>query len=82
MKSYTIGVRVMPRPEVLDSPGRTIQGSLLAEGFRLKEVKAGKYFQLVVEEATESAAKDLAGKIAEHSLCNPLIENYELEVVH
>jgi phosphoribosylformylglycinamidine synthase PurS subunit len=79
--SFKIGVRVMPRDEVLDSQGRTIQGSLKTEGFMVSDVKAGKYFRLELSEPSLDAAKSAAKKIAEHSLCNPLIEKYELEVI-
>ena len=81
MKPIIVGVKVLPRDEVLDSQGRTIHGSLKSEGFALTEVKAGKYFKLALNESTEDQAKKTAQKIAEHSLCNPLIEKFELEVL-
>lgn len=74
-----IGVKVLPRQEVLDSQGRTVQNSLLENGFPIMDCKIGKYIVLDVEANSFEEAKAQVDKMAEFVLYNPLIENFEVE---
>lgn len=76
-----IGVKVMPRNEVLDSQGRAVERTLSQHGKELSSCRVGKYIQLEIDESTEEKALSKAREIAEFVLYNPLIENYELEVL-
>lgn len=77
-----IGVRVLPKEEVLDSQGRTVQKTLEQNGFELKGCRVGRYIVLNVNEDNEERALQKAKEISEFVLYNPLIEKYELEVIH
>jgi phosphoribosylformylglycinamidine synthase PurS subunit len=74
-----IGVKILPRQEVLDSQGRTVQNSLLENGFPIMDCKIGKYIVLDVEANSFEEAKAQVDKMAEFVLYNPLIENFEVE---
>ena len=76
-----IGVKVMPRTEVLDSQGRAVEKTLSQHGKSLDSCRVGKYIQLEIKEDNEEKALAQAREIAEFVLYNPLIEKYELEVI-
>ena len=76
-----IGVKILPKNEVLDTQGRAVESTLKTHGQAVDQVRVGKYVQLEIEERDEAKALARAKEIAEFVLYNPLIENYELEVV-
>lgn len=76
-----VGVRVLPRKEVLDTQGRAVSQSLSQNGFTLKTCHVGKYIELEIETQNKQEALDKAKEIAEFVLYNPLIEDYELEAL-
>jgi phosphoribosylformylglycinamidine synthase len=77
-----IGVKVLPKNEVLDTQGRAVEGTLKAHGREVAHCRIGKYVQLEIAETDETRALERAREIAEFVLCNPLIESFELEVVN
>ncbi|OFZ15991.1 MAG: phosphoribosylformylglycinamidine synthase, purS protein [Bdellovibrionales bacterium RBG_16_40_8] len=76
-----IGVRVMPRKEVLDSQGRAVERTLRAHGKNLSHCRVGKYIELEIDEKDRQKALAKATEMCEFALHNPLIETYELEVL-
>ena len=76
-----IGVRVMPRKDVLDSQGRAVERSISQMGMKISSCIVGKYIVLDFAAMTGDQALSEAKKIAEDILHNPLIESYELEAL-
>lgn len=76
-----IGVKILPKNEVLDTQGRAVEGTLKAHNREVAQCRVGKYVQLEIAEADESKALARAKEITEFVLYNPLIETFELEVV-
>ncbi len=76
-----IGVKVMPRKEVLDSQGRAVERTLRTQGEKLSYCRVGKYVELDIEETDKDKALAKATQICEFVLYNPLIETFELEVL-
>jgi phosphoribosylformylglycinamidine synthase subunit PurS len=76
-----IGVKILPKNEVLDTQGRAVESTLRANKHPLSQCRVGKYVQLDLEEADEGKALLKAKEMVEFVLYNPLIETYELEVV-
>lgn len=76
-----IGVKILPRAEVLDSQGRAVQAMLGHHGHTVEQCKVGKYVRLDIAETDEAKALQKAKEMAEFVLYNPLIETFELEVV-
>ena len=76
-----IGVKILPKNEVLDTQGRAVESTLKAHNRAVAQCRVGKYVQLDVDGADEKAALAKAKEIAEFVLYNPLIETYELEVI-
>jgi phosphoribosylformylglycinamidine (FGAM) synthase PurS component len=77
-----IGVRIMPRKEVLDSQGRAVENTLHGHGHPDVACTVGKYIVLSLPKAgSREQALAQARAMAELVLYNPLIETYELEAL-
>lgn len=76
-----IGVKVMPRKEVLDTQGRAVERTLQTQGKKLSHCRVGKYIELDIQETDREKALSKASEICEYVLYNPLIETFELEVL-
>lgn len=77
-----VQVSVMPKAGVLDPQGKAIAGALLRLGYAgVADVRAGKIFRIEVPAGDVEAAKAEAAKMAETLLANPVIEEYEVEVI-
>ena len=76
---FKIGVRIMPRAEVLDTQGRAGEMTLKQKGFALSDCKVGRYVMLQLEAKSKAEAEAQAKKISEDLLCNTLIETYQIE---
>jgi phosphoribosylformylglycinamidine synthase PurS subunit len=74
-----VGVKILPRSEVLDSQGRAVERTLKHHGQKLHACRVGKYVQLDLPATTKAEALKAAQTMAEAVLYNPLIETYELE---
>lgn len=77
----TIGVRILPRKEVLDVQGRAIAETLKRRGYTIEECHYGKYIRLEIKEESKAEGLKKAKEITESVLCNSLVESYELEVL-
>ena len=80
MNQYTIAVKVLPRPEVLDTQGRAVESTLKEGGLDLLSCRVGKYMEVEVSASNQELALAEVRKMADYVLYNPLIENFELEV--
>lgn len=76
-----VGVKILPRLEVLDTQGRAVEKTLEQHGRKVDQARVGKYVELQVNEGSEEKALKKAHEIAEFVLYNPLIETFELEIV-
>ncbi len=81
IKFMKIGVKIMPRNEVLDTQGRAVEKTLDHHQKTVKSCRVGRYVQLDFEGKEKESAMKEAKEIAEFVLHNPLIENFELEVL-
>ncbi len=74
-------VTVRLKPGVLDPQGVTIGKALQSMGYSgVSEVRAGKVFELTLDNGDEAAAREKADDIANRLLANPVIETYSIEV--
>jgi phosphoribosylformylglycinamidine synthase subunit PurS len=76
-----VGVRVLLRPEVLDIQGRAVAETLTRSGLNLKDCRVGRYIIVDVDKKNKEEAFEVAKKMAETVLYNPLIETYQLEEI-
>jgi len=76
-------VYVTLKPGVLDPQGKAIHHSVELLGFEnVADVRQGKFFEIVLDAGlSETQAEEVASKIAKNVLANPVIEDYQVEIV-
>jgi len=66
---------------VLDPQGKAIERSLHTLGYdEVREVRAGKYFELELSAASRDAAELRIREICDRLLANPVIEDFRFEI--
>ena len=75
-------VYVTLKPGVLDPQGKAIQHSAESLGYgQLTDIRQGKYFEVVCQAGTDpAAAQEMATRLADQVLANPVIEDYRVEI--
>jgi phosphoribosylformylglycinamidine synthase len=74
----TVRLFVTLKPSLLDSAGRTVADSLHSLGYdEVKRARIGKLIELQMEHADEDRIREMCQKL----LANPVIEDFEFEVI-
>lgn len=73
-------VDVMPKPEILDTQGKAITGSLARLGFDGLSVRQGKRFEIEVDGAITDERLAQIHEAAEKLLANTVIEAFAVRV--
>jgi phosphoribosylformylglycinamidine synthase PurS subunit len=80
VSAYAIDVVVRLKPVVNDPQGLSVRHGLRALGFaEVRQARVGKFIELEVEAASESAARERVVEMCEKLLRNPVIEDYSIE---
>lgn len=80
---FLAGVTVNLKGGVLDPQGQTMSRALSDLGFtNIVGVRTGKLFKLEIEAGSEDEARKVAEEAASRLLANPVIESFEIEVIH
>ena len=77
-----LAVLVMPRDVVLDSQGRAIE-NVIHEQFNqplVQNIRIGKWIEMDMDMNLDQA-KNVATKLAQEVLHNPLIEKFEVRII-
>src|SRR5438046_10454693 len=78
---YRAEVFVTLKPVVNDPAGLTIRGGLQALGFdSVKDVRAGKYLAIPLDEPDEGRARARVEEMAQQLLANELMEDFRTAV--
>jgi phosphoribosylformylglycinamidine synthase len=74
-------IHVLLKPVVNDPQGQAIRGGLRSLGFDgVSQVRAGKYFEIVLDAADGDAARRNVDEMCRKLLANPVIEDYRFEL--
>lgn len=75
-----VKVYVTLKPSLLDAQGKVVQGALLNLGYdNVQEVRIGKYIELTVADGSDIQTQ--VNEMCQKLLANPVIEDYQYEVV-
>ena len=82
MPVHKVVVDVMLKPEILDPAGQAVLNALPSLGLPpVESLRIGKHIELSIEADDEHAAVELATKMAEVLLANPVIEDFRVRAV-
>lgn len=80
--TFSAEVKVMPLKELLDPQGKAVSDGLKNLGLKnINDVRIGKHINLQIEAATKEEALALAEEAAKKLLANPVMEEYEIQIV-
>lgn len=80
-KKFKAKVKVGLKASVLDPQGKTVLAALHSLGFdEAKDLRAGKYFEIVLEAKDRSGVEARVKQFCEKLLVNPVIEHYSFEI--
>jgi phosphoribosylformylglycinamidine synthase subunit PurS len=75
-------VHVSLKTGVLDPQGKAIGNALASLGFTgVGEVRQGKLIEIELGETDREKAREKVEKMCEQLLANPVIENYDIELI-
>jgi phosphoribosylformylglycinamidine synthase len=75
-------ITVIPRAGILDPQGKAIAAALDRLGYTaVHNVRAGKVFRVEIDARDPQAAREAGAAMAQRLLANPVIEDFEVEVV-
>ena len=77
----TLGIKILPKKELLDVQGRAIADTLKNQGQPVEACQYGKFVRLTIQTDNQELALSQAKEIAESVLCNSLVETYEIEIL-
>ncbi len=80
-QKYHARIYVTLRPSVLDPAGTAVQSGLAHLGYTdVESVRIGKYIEVNLSAADETAAHKQLDLMCDQLLANPVIENYRIEL--
>ena len=72
---------ITPKKAVVDPQGKTVQNALEHMGYAgINAVHVGKYLEIELNSADQETARKQLDEACHKFLCNPLIEDYRLEI--
>ena len=75
-----VKVYVTLKPALLDAQGKVVQGALQQLGYdNVEQVRIGKYIEVKLRDGVDAEAQ--VKEMCEKLLANPVIEDYEFEVL-
>lgn len=78
---YLAKVNIVLKESVLDPQGQTVKKVIIGMGeSQLRDVRVGKYVELLLDCETEEDAQKMAQRICEKVLVNSVIETYSLSL--
>jgi phosphoribosylformylglycinamidine synthase PurS subunit len=80
-KVFLARIRVSLKPTVNDPQGKTIAQALGRLGFdTIESVRAGKYFEVRIDETDQKAADTKVQSMCSQLLANPVIERFDFDL--
>lgn len=82
MKTFAVEAEIMPKQGVNDPQGESVLSGLRLLGFNgASKVRVGKLIRFSVDADSADEARSQATEMCDRLLANPVIEEYQLNVV-
>ncbi len=79
---FSSKIKITLRKNILDPQGKTIEHSLKSMGYNsILDTRIGKFVELQVEADSLDKAKQITDDACKKLLANPVMEDYEFEIV-
>jgi len=75
-------IKVRLKKSILDPQGKAVNNALHHLGFTsIKDVRIGKFIEMWIDETSPQRAREVAEEASKRLLANPVIEDYEIEII-
>jgi phosphoribosylformylglycinamidine synthase len=79
---FTAKIKITLRKTILDPQGKTVEHSLKSLGYdNISGTRIGKYIEMKIDTASRQEAEKIAGESCKRLLSNPVMEDYEFEII-
>ena len=79
---YSAKIKVTLRKSILDPQGKAVEHSIQSLGYKnIKDTRIGKFVELKIDAGSEQEAKKVTNEVCAKLLANPIMEDYEFEIV-
>ena len=79
---YTAKILITLRSSILDPQGKAVENSLKSLGFKdIVDTRIGKFIEMKIDSGSKEKANDLIEQACKKLLANPVMENYEFEIL-
>ena len=76
-------IKITLRKSILDPQGKAVEHSIESLGYKnIKDTRIGKYIELTIDASSKEDAAKVTDEICLKLLSNPVIEDYEFEVLN
>ncbi len=83
MKSFIAIIHIMPHKVLLDPAGKTTLQAVHKLGFdNVLDTRIGKRIEISLNAQNKDDAKEIANQIANQLLVNPIVENFQVEILN
>ncbi len=80
---YSAKIKVTLRKSILDPQGKAVEHSMQSLGYKnIIDTRIGKYIELKINAANDAEAKKITDEVCGKLLANPIMEDYEFEIVN
>lgn len=80
---YSAKIKVTLRKSILDPQGKAVEHSIQSLGFKnIVDTRIGKFVELKINTNSDEEARIITDDICKKLLANPVMEDYEFEVVN
>jgi phosphoribosylformylglycinamidine synthase subunit PurS len=82
MNTYQAKIKITLRKGILDVQGKAVESALHSIEFpMIKNVRIGKYVELLVDSDSKENAQTLIGDACRKLIANPIIEDFEIDII-
>lgn len=79
---FSAKIKVILRKSILDPQGKAVEHSIQSLGYKnIKDTRIGKFIELKIDAVSENEAKKVTDEVCGKLLANPVMEDYEFEIV-
>ncbi len=80
---YSAKIKVTLRKSILDPQGKAVEHSIQSLGFKnIVDTRIGKFVELKINTNSAEEAQIVTNEVCSKLLANPVMEDYEFEVVN
>lgn len=80
---YSAKIKITLRKSILDPQGKAVEHSINSLGYgNIIDTRIGKFIELTIDAQSHSEAERITNEICKKLLSNPIMEDFEFEIIN